>query len=315
MELTLTNEFGFGNCESYGFANAQRNIKRALEIVGVNIVSNAKKTLCHVGAHLFEPAQGKTNYLWAPHEANKINGGLVEKMNQAYHVIASCEHNKKVFKKAGVTKPISICHLGIDTEIFKPIGRAKSDKFRFLWVGNPIDMRKGWDLAAKAFLDEFTDNDNVELYLKTTGKSFQDLALMGKNVVFDSRNLALADLLDLYESAHAFVYPSRGEATGLPALEAMSMELPVLAPPVTGLKDFIDKESAIPLAYEMVDGEYGIKVRVPQVKIESLRKHMRSLFENYNKFDELRKNARKRVQSGFTIKDMGLRLKEVIYGE
>ncbi len=314
MNLKLTNQVDIGNADFYGFASAQKSIKRALEQAGVTITASADKTLCHIGAHLFEPEADKVNYLWHPHEANKINQGLVDKLNRADHLIASCRHNYNVFKQAGVTRPISICKLGIDTKIFKPSRKPhKAKKFRFLWIGNPIDMRKGWDLAAKAFVAEFKPAEEVELYLKTTGRVTQDLAEIGQNVIFDSRNLALADLLDLYESSHAFLAPSRGDGTNLPALEAMAMKLPVLAPAIGGMKDFIKPSMAIPLEFELVDGHYGIAVKVPQVLLEDLQAKMRVVYENYADYKQLTGRARRYVCRNHSLASMGDRLVNILY--
>lgn len=313
MQLTLKNQIPLGNCDFYGFASAQHNIKNSLELSGVRLNSCSKKTLSHIGAHLFEP-DGRKNFLWFPYEADKINPGIVEKINRADHVIASCEHNKNVFEKNGVKKPISVCKLGIDTDTFKSREHIKkTNRFRFLWIGNPIDMRKGWDVASQAFVEEFGNDHNVELYLKTTGKNNQDLATLGANVIFDSRNLAIADLLDLYESSHVLVMSSRGEATGLPALEAMSMELLVMAPPIQGMTDFILPHTSIQLDYEMVDGNYGIDMKFPEVIIKNLKQEMRKSFNSYGESLEIRKNAREFVIKNHSLKSMGERLVEIIF--
>lgn len=314
MQLKLNNQIPLGNCDFLGFSTAQKNIMRSLELQGVDITANTDKTLAHIGAHMFVADNGKTNYLWHPHEANAINPGLIAKMNGADYLIASCKHNKDVFLEAGATKPISVCKLGIDTDVFKPRPNApKSKKFRFLWLGNPIDMRKGWDIASKAFLDEFKPDESVELYLKTTGKEIQDLATLGPNVIFDSRNIALADLLDLYESSHVFVCSSRGEASNLPALEAMAMKLLVLCPPVMGMKDFIKYNNSIALQYEMIPGNYGIDITVPQVLVDDLRHKMREVYENYLTYKQMRNNARKYVQKHHSLRSMGRRLVDIIF--
>lgn len=315
MELTLNNQVSIGNCDFLGFANAQNNIKKSLELRGVQITQKADKTLCHIGAHMFKPDSDKFNYLWFPYEANDISKGMVEKINRADHVIASCDHNEKVFIDGGVTRPISVCKLGIDTEIFKPSKKpVKSKKFRFLWIGNPIDMRKGWDIAAKAFTQEFNQEEQVELYLKTTGKHHQDQIEIGKNVIFDSRNLSTADLLDLYESSSVFLSTSRGEATNLPALEAMSLKIPVMAPAIGGMKDFIRHDTGIALEYSMVAGSFGIDVKVPQVKIEHLRKVMRDSI-NEPMFGWHIKGMRKFIRKNHSLKSMGERLVQIIFND
>jgi len=323
MELTITNQTTMGNCDFLGFSNAQKNIIKALELQGVEITAKANKTLCHIGAHMFNPDKNKTNYLWFPYEADTINAGIVDRINQADQVIASCVHNKKVFIDGGVTKPISICKLGIDTEIFKPSRKpVKSKKFRFLWIGNPVDMRKGWDIAAKCFIEEFKEDENVELYLKTTGKFHQDQIEIGSNIIFDSRNLATADLIDLYESSNVLLCTSRGEATYLPGLEAMSLKIPVMAPAIGGMKDFINIDTAISLEYEYVAMDYKsnrkkgktTQIEVPQVKQDHLKYRMRESVNN-PMFSWHIKGMRKYIRKNHSLKPMGERLINIIFND
>ena len=59
--------------------------------------------------------------------------------------------------------------------------------------------------------------------------------------------LDAASLPRLYKAADCFVLPSRGEGWGRPHVEAMSMELPVIATDWSGPQEFLNSENGYPL--------------------------------------------------------------------
>lgn len=303
------NRIGMGNSDWFGFQSAQRSIEKALLLCGYKMVEVGGLALAHIGPHMFHRNPEQFNVLWPPYEASAIAPVLVEKINQADLVIASNEDNKQVFQEGGVDKPIEVCKLGIDTKLFHFADRSTQPKipFRFLWVGQ-ADIRKGWDIAVEAFQAAFKPTDPVQLYLKTTGKELQELAQIEQNVFTDSRNLALADLLDLYHESHVFVFPSRGEGTGLPALEAMATGLIVLAPMAFGLKDFVTEETAIPLLFQWKDANYGVPIQACEVDVKDLSVKMRQVYEQYEQYDVLRHKARTFVETYHSLQSLGERL-------
>lgn len=308
------NTLGKGNADYYGFFNGQKAIKNALEKQGVNIVLDADYELYHCSSHLYTKDQSRKSFLYMPYECNDVPKSLINKLNEADVVIATCKYNADVFKKDGVTKPIEICMQGIDTDIYKYKSKKNiKGNCRFLWVGQS-SLRKGWDLVVEAFQEEFKTNEHAELYIKTTGTSDYILESMyNDKVFFDSRNLALPDMLDLYDSSHVFVLPSRGESVGLPCLEAMSMGLVVLAPSAFGMKDFINEKTALPLDYDLIDADFGIKTKVPNVKIKSLRESMRFAFDNFNNLSKKIKYASNFVKKHYNINKTAKRLIDIIY--
>jgi glycosyltransferase involved in cell wall biosynthesis len=58
----------------------------------------------------------------------------------------------------------------------------------------------------------------------------------------------------LYQAAHVFVLPTRGEGWGLPMVEAMSMSLPVIATNFSGPTAYMTEDKAFPLSYELLEG-------------------------------------------------------------
>lgn len=306
-------ELAVGNADFYGFASAQKNIRQALELQGVKIALNADVELFHIGPHMYRRNPNRFSILWPPYEASAIAKNLVDKINEADLVIASCEDNKRVFLEGGVYKPICVCRLGIDTKIFWYRQRTKSTNklFRFFWLGQP-DIRKGWDIVVEAFQMAFGPNDLVELYLKTTGKEQQDLIQIADRVWLDSRNLALADLLDLYHSSHVFVFPSRGEGTGLPALEAMATGLLVMAPPAFGLADFVNSETGIPLEFDWIEANYGVPIKAPGVDPKKLSVLMQDVYKSYGSYVGRTFVGRRLVEEQHSLRSMGKSLISIL---
>lgn len=76
-----------------------------------------------------------------------------------------------------------------------------------------------------------------------------DLAL--QQIVLLERDIPLDQMPALYKSVDAFVLPSRGEGWGRPHVEAMSMELPVIATFWSGPTAYMTEENSYPL---MLDG-------------------------------------------------------------
>jgi len=201
---------------------------------------------------------------------------------------------------------------GIDLGVFKYEKKERKDTLNFLWIGQ-TSIRKGWDIVASAFQKAFGNRKDVRLYLKTNGKGKQEVYNLTDNVVFDSRRLALADMLDLYKDNHVFVFPSRGEATGLPALEAMASGLICMAPSIGGMEGFINEETAIPLDYGLVKADYGVKTEAPNVKEYDLIEKLHYVYEFYDEIKNHSKEVRKFIEKQYSIKLMAQKLIRILF--
>lgn len=76
-------------------------------------------------------------------------------------------------------------------------------------------------------------------------------------------------LRDMYADADVFVLPTRGEGWGLPIVEAMAMELPVIVTNYSGPTEYLTEENSFPLRLDGIDRGFAM----PSVKalIESMR--------------------------------------------
>ncbi|CUF57527.1 mannosyltransferase, putative [Bodo saltans] len=82
------------------------------------------------------------------------------------------------------------------------------------------------------------------------------------NFCIISQSLSGKEVTTLYNSVDAFVYTTRGEGWGLPAMQAMSMGLPVMATNFGGVTDFMKPSNSFLIQLDGVveiptDSVYG----------------------------------------------------------
>jgi glycosyltransferase involved in cell wall biosynthesis len=134
------------------------------------------------------------------------------------------------------------------------------------------EPRKGWDVLFESYFRAFTASDNVVLFVMThiwfpgapdTYRWAHNITWIMEDLehfmqqyttLYDdpsitrarlpsfciiSQSLSVAQITTLYNSVDAFAYTTRGEGWGLPAMQAMSMGLPVMATNFGGVTEFM----------------------------------------------------------------------------
>lgn len=218
--------------------------------------------------------------------------------------------------------------LGVDTELFHPgrvdISRRISDeltdlsgKYRFLSVMG-YSMRKGVDILVRAFAEEFDGDKDVILYLKggwyDLGKAKSEIKDIIKDIQYPPSihldfNIYSDDILaTLYRACDCFILPTRGEGWGLPLIEAMSMEMPVIATRWSGHLDFMNDDNSYLIDIEglgpeprcnWITPEYsGRNFAIPSK--DHLRKLMRHVYEYREAAKYKGKLARTYILENFT---------------
>jgi glycosyltransferase involved in cell wall biosynthesis len=219
-------------------------------------------------------------------ETSSINPNHVERCNNMDEIWVPTQFHVERLQQAGVNpaKIVKVVQV-VDTHFFNPVKTTPAEfpaesKVRVFHpyidvqhLGRPFvflsifkwETTKGWDVLLSAFLQEFTADDNVMLYVVTNPKphSTDDFLLVlrkfmlslhlhepssgwGEVHVID-KEVPQALLPGLYKAADCFVLPSRGEAWGRPILEAMAMELPVIATHWSGSTEYMTEYNSYPL--------------------------------------------------------------------
>lgn len=260
---------------------------------------------------LFKRALGHSIF-----ETNRLIQSFVKGCNRLDGLIVPTAFHQQAFQDSGVKVPIAIIPEGVDCQRFQPQGRRlkaiAKDRFTFLFVAQ-LSYRKGFDLVLKAFLDLFANQHDVQLVMRCSIKDdspqdFEQVADFIQNFCQQYhprprlKNIALltpvADLHlpALYRSAEVLLAPFRGEGWGLPIIEALATELPVIATGWGGPMAYLNSEIAELLPYELQTipeqvpaemlGQHLIEAReeghlLAEPSLEALKYAMEASYHNY----------------------------------
>ncbi|CAJ1423176.1 unnamed protein product [Effrenium voratum] len=263
---------------------------------------------------------GRTMY-----ETDKVPASWVPRISRMDQVWVPSHFGLEQFVASGVPREkIRVVPEAVDTALFdpskhSPLQLGGESSYRFLSVFK-WEKRKGWDILLKAYFEEFSQEDDVILVLKTqsfhSGDDFHQKVLKeihsaqagrqpAARYQLLSEDLALKDLPRLYRAADAFVLPTRGEGWGRPHVEAMSMALPVIATNWSGSTEFLSESAALPLP---ITGLEPAELPLPShadhrwavPDAEALRRLMRWAFEHQPEAKELGQAARAHMLQNFS---------------
>jgi len=240
--------------------------------------------------------------LWVVFESDRLPQPWVEQIRVHDQVWTPSEWCRDVLLAHGLEpERVRVVEEGVDESIFRP-QPIEHPGFVFLSVGK-YEMRKSIDETIEAFLDEFpaAREPSVQLWLKADypGDPARAVRLREK-LAIDPRIRVISDTLEdpelakLYNSADAFVFPSKAEGFGLPCIEAIACGLPTIATDYSGQSVILKHIQGlfVPVDYRLVPiddpdfcsfyrhdyggGDFG---RWAQPSVASLRKGMRHVFE------------------------------------
>ena len=148
--------------------------------------------------------------------------------------------------------------------ITSPESHPNPNDYRFLSIFK-WEARKGWDVLLRAYLREFSSQDDVSLHILTHGyhstrseesalREFIHQNSLNRTdlpkLTLITQHIPTQQLPRLYKAADAFVLPSRGEGWGRPHVEAMSMGLPIISTYWSGPTEFMTPNNSFPLNIE-----------------------------------------------------------------
>ncbi len=224
--------------------------------------------------------------------------------------LGNCARESMMFRNHRVVA----INYGLDADRFKPIPKdlaryilgVPSDKKVILFgaINAVNDPRKGIDLlaaalkhlAAQSHQNVGNVDDNIECYVfgSSTPRKPQDFGFPTHYLGALSDELALAII---YAAADVMVVPSREEAFGQTALEALACGTPVVAFNIGGLPDTVEHERNGYLArpFDIADIANGIQWVLSDEERRKMLSH----------------NARAKVENGFTLEHQARRYIEV----
>lgn len=161
----------------------------------------------------------------------------------------------------------------------RPSGTNQSGRFTnrdyILYVGN-VEPRKNLKILIRAFRDIRANYDISLIIAGKLGWLYDDIiaypeTLGIKDFVIFTNYVDEKTILDLYNHALVFVYPSVYEGFGMPVLEAMSCGTPVIISGIPSLTE-VAKDAALAFKPEDSDGLAGVMDKV--ISSEALRTEM-----------------------------------------
>lgn len=248
-------------------------------------------------------------------------------------------YNKDAYVRSGIPgHKIKVIPLGVDPDIFhydvKSMNINTKKTFQFLFVGGTI-FRKGIDLLLKAYLEEFSANEDVCLVIKDFGTgSFYKGSTIGEwiaerqndsnipEILYLQETFSEKELAGLYKTCDCLVHPYRGEGFGLPIIESMACGTPVIVPSLGPARDFCHEDFAFFVdcqeeswptkaigEIETVDAPWWLKVDV-----NDLRKQMRAVFMQKQLLEQRGRKASEHILANFTW-DMTAKIVEEMLGD
>lgn len=258
----------------------------------------------------FFKTSSKFNIGYTMFEATKIPPIWINYCNIMDRLFVPCNANIKTFRESGVTVPIDVIPIGVDTRLYNPelyeptydFGQTQvKNAYKFL-ILNDGQPRKNNEMVLKAFKKEFSSEiAGNKVYLVVR----QHKPCAGRNIIYIDEYLEDQRLASLIQSCDSMVSASSGEAGDIPILTGMSMGKPVVVTKefahIDYIEDnktgyFIETESMVP-AY--TQPEY--KDDIGEIKdaewiypsLSSLMEKMRYIYENRREAEKVGHNARK----------------------
>lgn len=231
-------------------------------------------------------------------ETDRLDPEHVKRLNAMREVWVPTQWGLDTFARAGVRpEKLRVVPEAVDIERFDADAVAASPEFDLeararRVLGPPLrgggvrstkflsvfkwEARKAPEVLLSAYLDAFTAEDDVALFLRcdlyheTAAETATGTDLVAARIeafaearrrdngattktsprVYALPRVPETELPSAYAAADAFVLPSRGEGWGRPHVEAMSLGLPVIATNWSGPTAFMTRQNSYPLAVE-----------------------------------------------------------------
>jgi FkbM family methyltransferase len=212
-------------------------------------------------------ADTSLNILRTTFETDRLPEGWLDYLLAYDEIWVISQHNYRAFVRSWVPpEKLRVVPSCFDEAVYRPDGELISlpgpmeGRFVFLSVFD-WDLRKGWDLLLRGFVETFRPEEGVGLLLKITrnhGHTTDEVrsqiedVLQGVGATLESRTdvflwdevLTGSEVAALYRSVDAFVLPTRGEGWGRPYMEAMASGLPCIGTNGSGNVDFMTEENS-----------------------------------------------------------------------
>lgn len=303
---------------------------------------NAPVHIVHSTPNLYDKIRdnNKYNIGYAAWETSLLPKEWVAPINRMNEMWVPSEHNKQAFINSGVNVPIFVMphpfdiSYGSKSDIVTVLANKKPDDFAFYSIFQWLERKNPTDLI-KAYLTEFMPNEKVVLVLKTyivnpnndteSGKIKEYIATIKANlhikefprILLITSLLSRQQIVSVHKECDAYVSMHRCEGFGIPIVEAMLCNKPVIVTGYGAPEEFIeDKKSGFIIPYTMTPcygmpwGTYTGHMNWADPDIMATRKLMRYAFENKEQIKVVGEVAGCSIRENYNWDVLGKRMKD-----
>lgn len=234
-------------------------LKSSTQTMFANL-NTSDKPLCSIGLGPFEAmagVNGQYKIAFLAWETNRIPQEKQLLLKNIDEIWVPSAWGKLLFENNGMDHSrVKVIPEGVDVDAFKPLKQVNSPQpnkpFRFLCIGK-WEVRKGCDRLLQAWSKAFPKNANVELLLHCHNpfiqnfdlrKILQEADIQSAPVIVSDPLENTDDMVALYNSCDAFVLATRAEGWGLPIIEAMACEKPVIVTDYSAHTTYVNDDNA-----------------------------------------------------------------------
>lgn len=203
-------------------------------------------------------------------ETDRLHESVIEGLKSVDHVIVPSQHNLRVMERAGIKAscvPIPVeLPTYIDNSPFASIQELREETFVFYSMLTWQERKNPLKLVA-AYCNAFTDQDDVLLVLKVSGPDADMAARAGAKAV--EAILSVMSLKDapkilvlggkwlapsiwaFHDRGDCYVSLAKGEAYGIPMLDAAAVGNRIISTGYGGQLDFLPPENTHLVSYRM----------------------------------------------------------------
>lgn len=215
------------------------------------------------------------NILFTTMESKTVHPGFYNRCTLFDELWFPCKENVKSFKRTKWnSKRIYYCPEGVYPNFWSPAVPKNpdyvSDDFTFFYNGD-WSFRKGVDVLIRAYAQAFKASDPVRLLLlvhyQGHNREVSERVILNEIAEFCRRNKITSlpkidfifdhipdkDMPAIYACSDVYVCPTRGEAWGLPIIQAMSCGKPVIVTSKGGHVDFCNEGNSLFCDLEKMD--------------------------------------------------------------
>lgn len=269
--------------------------------------------------------------IWVP--SNHTRNAILNTYSPKVQFVPRDEEIQIDKEYSDLINKIKLVPEGVDLSIFKPIAKPKTSKLTFItdkgWRAGLKD-RGGVSYLIKAYLEEFTIDDNVDLIVKVNtaygidlDKSISELDIKKSDKLpklsFVTQEVPFEKLNEIYNKGDVYISTALAEGFGLGPLQAMACSLPIISTLYGGQNDYLSEDNA----YSLILGEIkqvsdeslyeDVKWKVPN--IDEIKRTMRLVYNKWTMNDpelDYKKGMSLEIAKDWTWEKAALKAKELV---